>query len=294
VRVAQQAQAAAEANATLEGLNELMELHREAFVNATPPRADSAALPDREQFLAEEMKKARDGVSWFDFSARRAARTRAREAAAQRFADAVAASREDREARQAGLDDVWAKLNANDPETVLMVLEAAFEDNDAAATPVGVEGAELSVAVLVPGTDVIPDRMPYVTDSGRLSTKKMTKTMANSFYASVLAGYMIVTAKEAFAVAPGITRARVVALRRTAPDAYGKERFEAIAAAGFQREAFDGIRWDNASGAEVLDATADEIVYNPQGRTGEAAPIDVSSEPEVAELLNRIDTDGLT
>lgn len=75
---------------------------------------------------------------------------------------------------------------------------------------------------------------------------------------------------------------------------HGRERFEAIAAAGFQREAFDGIRWTTASAADVLDATADEIVYNPQGRTGEASPIDVNSEPEVAELLNRVDTDELT
>jgi hypothetical protein len=52
------------------------------------------------------------------------------------------------------LDERWSQLRGNDPEVVLATLAEAFEDNEAPAAAVAVDGAELDLVVLVPGDDV--------------------------------------------------------------------------------------------------------------------------------------------
>ena len=49
---------------------------------------------------------------------------------------------------------------------------------------------------------------------------------------ALILSYVLATVKEAFAVAPGLTRVRIVALRSTRIDAYGKSGVEAISPFG--------------------------------------------------------------
>lgn len=62
---------------------------------------------------------------------------------------------------------------------------------------------------------------------------------------------MLATVKEALAVAPALTGANVVALRRTGQDAYGNARIDAILAAHFTRSALRGIQWAQADALQV-------------------------------------------
>jgi hypothetical protein len=73
------------------------------------------------------------------------------------------------------------------------------------------------------------------TWSGNLSIAKMTKTQRNTFYLSLLCGHVLLTVREALAVAPGLQAVRVVVLRSAPPDAYGTRTSECLLAALFTR-----------------------------------------------------------
>jgi hypothetical protein len=79
-------------------------------------------------------------------------------------------------------------LTANDPDTVLSNLDAAFEDNEAPATAVGVDASALFLVVLVPGLEAIPERLPSLTEAGNLSLSKITRKVQASYYTELVAG----------------------------------------------------------------------------------------------------------
>lgn len=126
------------------------------------------------------------------------------------------------------LDQQWQQLLGNDPDTVIASLAEAFEDNEAPAAPVGVDDAEVSLAVLAPAESTVPERMPRTTQAGNLTLRKLPK--GEPLYALLISGHVLVTLGEAFAVAPGIPAARVIELRSSGPDAYGNARLECIMA----------------------------------------------------------------
>ncbi len=88
---------------------------------------------------------------------------------------------------------------------MLATLSEAFEDNEDPAAPVGIDGAELSLVVLIPGEDAVPERLPAKTQAGNLTLRQLPKGEWHSFYRLLVAGHMLSTLREAFAVAPGIT-----------------------------------------------------------------------------------------
>jgi hypothetical protein len=59
---------------------------------------------------------------------------------------------------QARLDEYWRQLIVNDPETVIGVLDDAFEDNEAPSVPIDVVEGRATVVLLMESADVIPDR----------------------------------------------------------------------------------------------------------------------------------------
>lgn len=62
------------------------------------------------------------------------------------------------------------RLQANDQDMVMSVLSEAFDDNKAPAAPLGVDGDEVSLAVLVPADSAIPDKKPTTTQARNLSS----------------------------------------------------------------------------------------------------------------------------
>jgi hypothetical protein len=106
-------------------------------------------------------------------------------------------------------------------------------------------------------------------------------------------GQILVTLREAFAVAPGLISARVVVLRNDGRDVYGQPVMPCLTAVNVTREALIGVRWDDADAIDILNAAAREKLFNQKGRSKELAPIDLTTEPDIAALVKAVDLDEL-
>jgi hypothetical protein len=168
----------------------------------------------------------------------------------------------------------------------LAVLSHAFQNGSVHAVPLGVWDAAVQLALLVPDLAVLPERHPTTTAAGNLSLKKFTKGEMADLYKQLVAGLVLKTAKEALAVAPGVTDIRIVALRSTPADAYGKVRPEAILATRIARPALNGVQWTKADALTILDQTSSELVTRIAGPTKAFAPLDLKTEPEIAHLID--------
>ena len=283
------AEKAQQARDLLAAFRAIDDLHRPHFPPAEPPVAPAPPPVDREALRRRHREAATKGISWFARAARKQA-TAAADAAADREAVVLERQRaEQRQAQQRELDAIWQRLLTNDPDVVLATLAEAFEDNEAAAAAVGIDDGEVSLLVLVPDTTAVPERKPTTTPAGNLSLKKLTKREAADFYKVVVCGHVLVTVKEAFAVAPALAGARVAAVRVTGDDAYGRPRTEVVLAAHFRRAAFEGVQWATADSPTVVTDTSDELVVKPEGATKALGAIDVSTHEDLAALLAAVD-----
>ena len=275
-------------------LEAITRLHEQDFEPAERPLAEPPDQVDGEALRKEFVRGALKGINIF----RRAARRAAVESATRHAQLASDAERERRAAShrlaQAALDQAWAEIVANDPVAVMQQLVAAFEDNAAPAAPLAIDGSEATVAVLIPGDDSIPDQMPGITAAGNPSIRKMTKKERDGLIALLVAGYVLATVKETFAVAPGLTSVRIVALRSAGMSAYGTRRGEAVAAALVPRAALAGVLWTQVDAHAVLKDVSEELVLNERGSSGALAPIDLSNEPDLARIVAEIDFEDLT
>lgn len=289
-----QAAKAQEAQGLLQAMEAISTLHHQEFAPATRPVAPPPPPVDFAALEAKHEKAALAGVSWFDRAGRAAAKTAA-SAAAQAEAAHIAASNAAAMATyQENLDMFWTLLTRNDPDTVLAELARAFEDNDAAAAPLGVEAAEASLVVLVPGEEALPERKPDLTAAGNLSLKKLTKAETADWYRAMVSGYILATVKEAFAVAPALQAVRVIAARKARVDSYGRQTVEALLAVRIRRDRLTGIRWRDTQAAQILLDASDELTVNLAPRTNAVRPIDLAANPAVGAALKVIDLDELT
>jgi hypothetical protein len=282
-----------EAGRLAAALSAIVELHRAEFEPARPPVAPPPPDVDRDAVRRRHVAQAKAETSIF---ARRARRAAIREAERRAAAEVVATEEEYRTQRvawQAHLDQEWAALNANDPDTVLATLARAFEDNEAAAAAVGVHGAEASLVVMVPAPDAVPQRRPTTTQAGNLSLKALTKGEAAELYRLLVAGHVLATVKECFAVAPALESARIVAVRRSRTDAYGRCRPEALVAARIERRRLEGILWAEADAAMVLQDASSELVMVLGGRSRDLQPIDLTEHEEVEAVLDAVELEDL-
>lgn len=269
-------------------LNNITNRHREEFRSATAPVAPTPQPVDYSEILHRHERDALRGVKFFQRSARASALAEAgKTATLEAEAESAKQQREYAEL-QRQLDEQWNRLLANDPDTVFATLTEAFDDNEAPAAVAGVDDAEVSVVVMAPDLDAIPERMPEITDAGNVSLRKMTKSMRNSFYLLLVCGHVLVTVRETLAVAPGIRSVRAVVVRRTPPNAYGMRSVECLMAAVFTRDALEKIQWDVANAAMIVNDASTELRIR-QAAADELRPLDLSDEPALAELLRAVD-----
>jgi len=233
------------------------------------------------------------GISIFARGRRRDALAQAA-AAAQSEVDARELERaKQRAAAQAQLDAEWAQLQANEPDAVIAALAAAFEDNDAAAAPLGVTGDEATLVVIVPTLAGMPQKKPDVTPTGRPTIKAVPKKEAAAWHATAVAGCILVTVKEAFAVAPGLNSVRIVAATTPERDAYGNRHPDVLIAARFERERLDGVQWTTTESARILNDVTSELQLKQVGVSKTLTPLPLDEEPELQALLNAIDYEEL-
>ncbi|WP_277455419.1 DUF4236 domain-containing protein [Janibacter sp. DB-40] len=272
-------------------IDAVLELHRPHFPPAERPEAERwDVLPLGE--LIRRREKAAAAEHWlFAVRKRRAARKRARATAIAEHAALVRSADVQQEQDQLVLDAWWHRLLDNDHDAVLAALARALEDNDAESAPVGVEADVASVVVRVPDAEALPERIPGTTAAGNLSLRKATRSQWNALYSHMVAGYVVVTAKEVLATAPSIREAGVVAVRRTPADAYGDREPEALMAARFTRETLEGVRWEEADAMQVLTDASTEYVLEQKGIAREIQALDTDDHPDIAAAVRVIDLD---
>jgi hypothetical protein len=279
---AQQAQALASA---IEGV---LKLHHQDFpavqqrVVPNPPRPDHAAI------LSRRMNDALARVSIFRRSTRKAAKAAAMLATQMECNELEAANQAQYVAIQQEIDQLWQRLITNDPDVVLAVLSHTFQTSGANAAPLGVWDAEAHMALLAPEPTALPERYPTTTAAGNLSLKRLTKGEIADLYKQLVAGMVLVTAKEVFAVAPGISDIRIVALRGTPADAYGKVRADAILAAQIPRAALNGVQWTRTDAFTILNEISSELLIRIAGTSKAFAPLNLKTEPEIAGLIDGV------
>jgi hypothetical protein len=316
VRAAEKAQQAQE---LAYAFNTIMNLHRESYPPAQSPVAPAATTADEGEIRARHDEGAlkgegepRDestpkgegepedqdgpddqGEPEDQGELRRGARTKARQAAQQAADQEIAQVRADSDDQrgevQQQLDRQWTRLCSNDPDLVLSVLADAFAENEAPATAVGVDGSAVALVVLVPGPEAVPERLPGRTEAGNLTLRRLTKTMRSALYAQLVAGYVLTTIREAFAVAPGLTEIRVAAIRAPGDGSRGGVRAECLLAARFARSALQGVRWDLVEATAVLSEISSELLVSRRGAARELQPLDLAGEPELADLLTKVE-----
>jgi hypothetical protein len=266
----------------------IMNAHRQEFPAAAAPVARGPAPVDQGAILQRCEQEALQGIGVLHRSDRAAARLHASRAAAAQIAEAVSQQNEQYASLQRELDGQWRRLLANDPDVVAGTLAESFEDNEAPAAVTSVHGAEVSAVVLVPDPGAIPERMPERTAAGNLSLRKLARTTRDGFYYSLVCGHVLVTVREAMAVAPSIDTVLVAAVRRSAPDVYGIHHPECILAAQFRRQQLEGVRWDIASAADIVSQASADLQMQ-RTPSGELRALDLTDEQGLAGLLQAID-----
>jgi hypothetical protein len=249
--------------------------------------------PDVAEIRARHEKAAVQGLGMFARAAKAAARAQAAQTAEAEIQGRLADGARQQAASQAELDTRWQSLVRNDPDTVIAALAEAFGDNEAAAAPLGVDGDEVSLVVLAPPESLVPERMPGTTAAGNLRLRKLPKGERAALYTAAVMGHVIVTIKEALAVAPGLQSVRVVALRSAGVDAYGHPRLDCVLAGRWARAAFAGVQWQTADASRVVEDTASELVVNLKAGK-ELQPIDLTDQPGIRALLDVVDVEELT
>ncbi len=174
-RQAAAAQKAEEAQRLAAIFTEIVNVHRQEFPPAQRPVAPRPELPDEGKLRSRHEHEALQGIGLFKRAERAAARQHAAEAASAELAALRQQAETETAQAQTELDKQWAQLLANDPDTVIVTLSEAFEDNEAPAAPIAVEGDEVSLTVLVPTDSAVPERMPDTTPAGNLTLRKLPK-----------------------------------------------------------------------------------------------------------------------
>lgn len=264
-------------------------IHRHAFPDAARPVAEPPAVPSPAALMEEARRAELAGIRWWRVSERSEAKRRARQAAEQQAARLRAEAEEQQRVTQQRLDELWQALLANDPDAVLSTLARAFEDNEAPVAAVGVEAAEVALVVLVPSPEVLPDRYPTTTAAGNLSLRRATRSLTAGWYRQLVAGHAVVSAREAFAVCPGLQSARVVVLRDCGPDVYGGPRARPVLATRLSRQRLADVRWEAVTAWDVVEQTGTETRVKERGGTRELLPLDLEHERDLARLAGAVD-----
>jgi hypothetical protein len=175
------AQKAEEAQRLAAAFQEILNVHRTEFPPAVRPVAPPPSLPDARTVRRRHERNAAAGIGLLQRAARAEAKQRAARAADAELAEARRQAVQQQAEWQRQLDQRWQQLCDNDPDVVLATVAEAFEDNEAPAAPVAVEGAELALVVLAPPDEVVPERMPDRTQAGNLTLRKLPKGERSAF-----------------------------------------------------------------------------------------------------------------
>jgi hypothetical protein len=281
----------AEFLAVVTAFERILRAHHAEFPPATRPVAPAPTPPDWDAIYLRYEREALAGIGIFQRTERAQARQRAAALTEAEVARQEAEAAEQQARVQEYLDRRWEQLCANVPEVVIETLEEAFEDNESPSAAVGVDRDEVSLVVLVPPLeDVVPQDWPVAAQpGGAVSLRRLSPQDRASYYALFVCAQLLVTVREAMAVAPSIASARVAVIRKDRIDAYGRPRVSCLLAAKFERSALDGVKWDSVDAATIVDDVATECINNLRGT--ERRLVDLAAEPALRALIDAADLD---
>ena len=267
-------------------LNEMLTMHERTFPEARPPVAPTPKRVDEEALVRSTTEKRLQDVPRLALSKRREAKALAAQEAAREADRLRALYTEEAAAAKRELDDIWRRLSAGDPTTVIKVVEQAFEDNLVSATPIDCDGKQLTIAMLVKADAYLPEKKPTRTEADNPSLRRWTLKDRNLHYAAVICSSALATIKEALAVAPPVDRVKLLVLRRHPPKP-GRARggsLEAIFHGVIRRSALaDVTDWSEVEPAGELAAGEDVLVALDTNKN--FLPLNLRSEAELAGVV---------
>jgi hypothetical protein len=282
-RAVRQAERLKRVEATLEldraFVDDFLTVHRQSFDVAQRPIAPPATPVDVRAHRREQRAAALKGVSVLKRAERKAAKAQADERAEAMAAEDALRNETAAAEQQQQLDDWWTRLVANDEEAVLMTLHAS-EDNDAsAAAVVGCDGGSVSPLMRFPPVDsVLPESKADVTPTGRPTIKKRTKTERNDLYLAAVMSHALVTVKEAFAVAPALEEARILAIIDH------DHVLVAFVYARFEQRDLANVDWQNLYPEEITVAVAKDGVVSSK----DPSALRLGGQPELLQAVEQI------
>ena len=265
-------------------LKKWQQAHLTNFPTAQKDIAPARKVPTYDsiyrQLAAEELK----GISVFKRAERKAAKERAASRAKSQHQSLIDQALAEQQKEQEIFDEIWKNLISNDPSEVYTRVTDAFGDNDAKASVINVEGSKLDLLMMVPGLDVIPERTAGYSPTGRISVKKMTASERNFHYYDLIPSQVLATIKEAFAVAPGITEIRLVALRLGAK---GHKGIECVGYGTVTREQMNQVDYSQPSSSILMGTQSWFADFD--GKLNLKA-INLVDHPEIKVLVESIET----
>lgn len=183
---------------------------------------------------------------------------------------------------QAWWDQQWSRLMAGERDTVLEVLNDALADNAQPSAVVDYRHGEASVVIWAPPFEQTPTRHPDLTPAGNPTVRTYTKSERNALYRRWLAGHVVVTLKEVFAVAPSVLQVRSVVVRPATTHGY-----EILLAGVHSRQVIETANYA-ADGAEEIWQRGTHLRVVTGGRTQELLPLDLGDEPDLRALLGHL------
>lgn len=252
---------------------------------AQPPRPSSA--PIAQELIAN--------VPWWQPAVRREARRQAERIADERHAallrqfeqrKAVHVSelrrldKEERSERRL-LNLARRRLAESDPRAVGHAVRVALTSLPVPVGRVALDGDRAFVSAVVPPlAEVVPEREPARTSTGKPSTRKLGVGERNELYAELVCGTTLAAAAYALAAAPSLSTASAVVAAGPQNDSH--------AAAYCMLHRADVARLIS-SWRDVIEAFFDcDGHFEERGRTRAVQPLDAERHPELAAMLDRL------
>jgi hypothetical protein len=260
-------------------------VHLQQFPPAQPPVVPPPQPVNEEALRAAHEKRALDGVSWFKRSQRRVARERAHLQAAAEAATKRQAAQAEHDREQAQADEQWQRLLANDQQTVVATLEAAFEHSQMPAAALACDGAHATVLVRFPPVEgVVPAQRAAVTPTGRPTVRARTKGESNRLYAAAVLSHSLAVGREALAACPRLDDATIIVVTggedATSPVA-------AISAIRIDRGTLERIDWSAQPDAATA-ALGFERLMLLKGQAAELSPLSLVDEDALRDVVQQV------
>jgi hypothetical protein len=268
---------AEQARAAQEGLRRLYDAHR---ATVAAPRDEVAAWPELPKFqtlLATAEKQELKGISWTDRELRKEARGRARTVAEGWALGLLEKARAEHQSEQQRIDRTRAALQAGEPQATMVALRSVFDGRGSRVVSTS-QGAA-TIVVRAPGSPELPEMKPGLTAAGAATVVRLTKTELADNQRQAIASAMLLAAKQAFTLAPGLREVRVVAI--DGPGGGGPSA--ALVAATLSRGRLDRADFSQLAWP-ILEQLDRDLVFKAKGRARELQVLDLTSTSLYADL----------